>query len=108
MIKKIILMKEEITNKKKKINLVNIPIIKGITKIKIMLRIGRKTIKISKTNIDNNKIINIRMMSFSKGDKMKKKCLRMTKKRSIKISFNLMMIKLIKVKELFNKAKSSL
>jgi hypothetical protein len=104
----IMLKIKRITKLKEKINLVNIPTTMVIFNIKIMLRLGKKTIKLGKTKIDNSKIINIKMMSFSKEDKMKKKCLRMIKKRSTKINFNLMMIRLIKVKGHFNKAKSSL
>ena len=71
----------------------NIPTTIVIFNIKIMLRLGKKTIKLGKTKIDNSKIINIKMMSFSKEDKMKKKCLRMIKKRLIKINFNFKFLK---------------
>lgn len=106
--KKIMLKTKEITNIKKKINQINIPTIKGISNIKIILRLGKKTIEQGKIiNINSNKIINNKMMIFSKEDKMKKKCSKLNRKFSIKIKFNLMKIRLIRVKEIFNKAKSS-
>ena len=106
--KKIMLKTKEITNIKKKINQINIPTIKGISNIKIILRLGKKTIEQGKIiNINSNKIINNKMMIFSKEDKMKKKCSKLIRKYSIKIKFNLMKIRLIRVKEIFNKAKSS-
>lgn len=106
--KKIMLKTKEITNIKKKINQINIPTIKGISNIKIILRLGKKTIEQGKIiNINSNKIINNKMMIFSKEDKMKKKCSKLIRKYSIKIKFNLMKIRLIRVKEISNRAKSS-
>ena len=105
---KIVLKTKEITNIKKKINQINIPTIKGISNIKIILRLGKKTIEQGKIiNINSNKIINNKMMIFSKEDKMKKKCSKLIRKYSIKIKFNLMKIRLIRVKEISNRAKSS-
>lgn len=106
--KKIMLKTKEITNIKKKINQINIPTIKGISNIKIILRLGKKTIEQGKIiNINSNKIINNKMMIFSKEDKMKKKCSKLIRNFSIKIKFNLMKIRLIRVKEISNRAKSS-
>lgn len=105
---KIVLKTKEITNIKKKINQINIPTIKGISNIKIILRLGKKTIEQGKIiNINSNKIINNKMMIFSKEDKMKKKCSKLIRNFSIKIKFNLMKIRLIRVKEISNRAKSS-